>query len=250
MIDVSVKDRVLEICINRPDAKNALTLAMYDAMTAALEQAEGSDDVRAVLFRGTDGVFTAGNDLQDFVQDPPLGEDTPVFRFLEKLVSFEKPIVAAVDGWAVGIGTTMLFHCDLVYASERAKFKMPFVDLALVPEAGSSLILPKMVGHQKAAEIFFFSKKISAEEAATIGFVNEVLDKDDLLERARKHAQKLTEYAPRSLRLTKKLLQQAQREELADAMKAEGDLFKELLQSPEFAEAVSAFFEKRKPNFG
>jgi enoyl-CoA hydratase/carnithine racemase len=250
MIEVTAEDRVLEICIERPEAKNALTLAMYDAMSDALEQAEQSDDIRVVLFRGSHGVFTSGNDLQDFIEDPPLGEDSPVFRFLQKIVSFPKPVVAAVDGWAVGIGTTMLFHCDLVYASKRARFKMPFVDLALVPEAGSSLILPRMLGHQKAAELLFFSKKISAEEGEKLGFINEVVDADDLLELARKRAKKLAELAPNSLRLTKRLLMDAHHYRLEDAMSAEGALFKELLQSPEFSEAVSAFFEKRKPDFG
>ena len=249
MIHVNLRDGVMKIQISRPAAKNAITLEMYDAMSDALERASAQASVRVVLFHGDQGIFTSGNDLNDFVDKPPSGEDSPVYRFLQALVSFEKPLVGAVDGWAVGIGTTMLLHCDLVYASTRAKFKMPFVELALVPEAGSSLILPRMMGHQKAAELLFFSQVISASKAESLGFVNEVLEPEELMERARERALAHTKLAPEALRLTKQLLCRPDLDTLKDTMRVEADLFIERLASPDLAEAIQAFFQKRPPNF-
>lgn len=251
MIEIQREGSTMEICINRPAAKNALTLEMYNTMTAALAQAEDDVATRAVLICGLPEVFTSGNDLKDFMQDPPTGLESPVYKFLEALVSFSKPLIAAVDGWAVGIGTTMLMHCDLVFATKRAKLKMPFVDLALVPEAGASLILPRMMGHQKAAELLFLSKVIDGEEAERLGLVNQVVSPEELLTEARACTEKLGRLAPESLRLTKMLLKRAQNEvaTLEGVMKQEGELFIERLASADMAEAVSAFFEKRQPKF-
>ena len=248
MIEISRDDDgVLEVQMCRPEAKNALTLEMYDELTAAFMRAADDDDVRAVLVRGAEGDFTSGNDLRDFMEDPPTGQDSPVYRFLEVLVGFAKPVVAAVDGWAIGIGTTMLLHCDLVYVSERARFQMPFVNLALVPEAGSSHILPKMIGHQRAAELLLFSQKFDAARAAEFGFVNEIVPPDQLFERARERARAITKLPPEAVRLTKMLLRRES--DLEEAMRQEGALFIERLRSPELAEAIQAFFEKRAPEF-
>ena len=249
MINVMLEDRILEIVIDRPDAKNALTVDMYDRLTEAFERARGDDDVRVVILRGEGRVFTAGNDLGDFIQNPPSGEDSPVFKFLRAVIEFPKPLIAAVDGWAVGVGTTVLFHCDLVYASDRAKFKMPFVDLAVVPEAGSSLILPRMIGHQKAAELLFFSETFDAGQAAGFGIVNDVFSSAELLEQVRARAARLVTKAPESLRQTKALLKACQSKSLDETMAAEAELFIARLASDEFKEAVSAFFDKRAPEF-
>lgn len=249
MINVTLNDRILEVVIERPDAKNALTVDMYDRLTDAFMQARDDDDVRVAVLRGAGGVFTAGNDLADFIQNPPTSEDSPVYRFLRAVIDFPKPLIAAVDGWAVGVGTTVLLHCDLVYASARAKFKMPFVDLAVVPEAGSSLILPRMLGHQKAAELLFFSETFNAEQAAEFGIVNDIFPADELIEQVRARAARLVTKAPESLRQTKALLKGCQSKSLDETMQVEAELFISRLASDEFKEAVSAFFEKRTPEF-
>lgn len=253
MIEVQRRGAVTELRINRPEAKNALTIEMYKMMTAAFEQAAEDEQTRAVMICGVDGLFTSGNDLKDFMEEPPEGFDSPVFQFLRTVVTYEKPIIAAVDGWAVGIGTTILMHCDLVYASNRARFKMPFVDLALVPEAGASMILPLMMGHQKAMELLLLSKAFGADEAMRGGLVNEVCEPEALLETARSCADRVADLPPESVRLTKMLLKRTQHQpgsrDLMQVMEEEGGLFIERLGSPEFAEAMSAFFEKRKPDF-
>ncbi len=248
-IATQVHGRVMEITIARPEAKNALTLEMYEALSAAFDVASGDRNVRALLVRGADGVFTAGNDLKDFMETPPTGEDSPVFQFLSRLLTFEKPLIAAVDGHAVGIGTTMLFHCDLVYSSDRAKFKLPFVNLALVPEAGSSLILERMVGHQLASELLLLGETFGPERAQRIGFVNEVLPGEDVYAHALSRARQVAKRPPEAVRLTKKLLKGIERDRLEEVMKAESAFFIERLASPELTEAVAAFFEKREPQF-
>jgi enoyl-CoA hydratase/carnithine racemase len=241
--------RVMEITIARPAARNALTLEMYDAMSAAFDAASEDEGVRVLLVRGAEGVFTAGNDLKDFMVSPPSGEDSPVFGFLHRLLTFAKPLVAAVDGHAVGIGTTMLFHCDLVYCSDRAKFKLPFVNLALVPEAGSSLILERMVGHQLASELLLLGETFGPELARRVGFVNATLEGDAVYAHAMERAHELARRPPEAVRLTKQLLKGIERERLEEVMKAEAAFFVERLASPELAEAISAFFEKREPQF-
>ena len=238
---------VLHIALDRPEKKNAITRAMYAAMADALGAAAGTPAVRAVVLGGNGGVFTAGNDLGDFMQDPPAGEDAPVFRFLRAVSTFPKPLIAAVEGPAVGIGTTVLLHCDLAYAAPSARFKMPFVDLGLVPEAASSLLLPEIVGRMRAAEWLLFGEAFSAEDAYAAGLVNEVVG--DPLARALERAQTLAAKPPEGVRLTKAFLRRAGEAAVEETISFEGRHFVERLGSPEAQEAFTAFFEKRAPDF-
>lgn len=240
---------VMELRFERPEAKNALTLAMYEALVEGLEAASADASVRVVVLRGAGGNFTSGNDLNDFAQNPPVDESSPVFRFLQALIGFEKPIVAGVEGFAIGIGTTMLMHCDLVYAAQTARFQLPFVNLALVPEAGSSLVLPRMLGHQKAAELLFFGERFGAVEAKGFGLVNEVYAPEEFEAELALRVGKLAEQPPAALRETKRLMRSHDAEALQAALRAEAAVFAARLRTPEFSEALSAFFEKRKPRF-
>lgn len=247
---VSKHDGWVEIAFNRPAVKNALNLAMYEAATAALHEAAADNATRVVIFRGEGGSFTSGNDLNDFIQNPPTDEHSPVFRFLRALVEFEKPLIAAVEGHAVGIGTTMLLHCDLAYAAAGARFQLPFVNLALVPEAGASLILPAMIGQRHAAELLLLGERFSPEEAQRAGIINAVLpDSDALLAHARERAAKLARLAPSAVRESKRLMKAHSKEAVWEVMKIEAAVFSSRLQSPELAEAVSSFFERRQPDF-
>ena len=252
-IKTTETEGILEITIDRATKKNALTLAMYDALAAALARATADLAIRVVLVRGGVGEganFTSGNDLNDFMRAPPTGDESPVARFLEALRTFDKPLVAAVAGHAIGIGTTMLFHCDLVYAAEDARFQLPFVNLALVPEAASSFLLPRLVGHARAAELLFFGEPFDAKAAREFGIVNAVVPRDALLPEARKRAQLLATKPPVALRETKRLMKQPLADETKARMRAEGAVFVQRLASPELAEAITAFFEKRPPKFG
>ncbi len=248
-----IKDRILTVTFNRPEKKNALTHAMYAKIADALENAEVNDDVRAVLFKANGDGFTAGNDLMDFQQAGAHDEGDvtamPVARVLAAFAKAEKPYVAAVNGVAVGIGLTMLLHCDLVYVAEGATIQAPFVDLALVPEAASSLLLPRLVGHVKAAEIFMLGKKVTAEEAVHMGMANASCSLEELLPIAEKSAALLASKAPRSLQMTKRLMR-GDKDILGDKMKEENIYFGEQLKSPEVMEAIMAFMQKRPPNFG
>lgn len=231
----------------RPAKKNALTIAMYERLNAALAEAAKDPAIKAVIFGSTSEVFTAGNDLGDFMGNPPSGEDSPVFRFITALATFEKPMIAAVDGKGVGLGLTLLLHCDFVYCTERTSLVTPFVNLGLVPEAASSLLLPKLVGHARAAEILLLCEPIDGKKAHAWGLVNEVLAPDQLMPKALETARKLAEKPPRALALSKALLKDTAM--VKERMGKEGALFVEQLASPEVAEAITAFFEKRKPNF-
>ena len=244
-----LSENVLTIAFNRPEKKNALTMAMYDAFLEQLDRADADPQIRAILWRGEGGVFTAGNDLGDFMKNPPSSMDSPVGRVLAKMPQLTKPIVAAVDGPAVGIGTTLLMHCDLVYCSSRAKFKLPFVPLGLCPEAGSSYLLPRLAGRAKATELLLLGDAFGADTAKEIGLVNEVLEPEGLDARAREIAVKLAKLPPASVRLTKSLIGRAHLDMLQAAMQREGDQFLTRLRSPEAAEAMQAFFEKRAPDF-
>jgi enoyl-CoA hydratase/carnithine racemase len=239
---------VLSIAMNRPDKKNALTHAMYAAMAEALERAEREAAIRVALITGTGDAFTAGNDLGDFMSAPPQGEDAPVFRFLRAIASASKPIVAAVNGLAVGVGTTMLLHCDLVYAARSATFTAPFVNLALVPEAASSLLLPQRIGHAKAAELFLLGAKLDAAGAEAAGLVAAVFDDAALLAEATARAKALAAKAPNAVRLTKALMKR-QPEPVAARMAEEARHFGAQLASPEVREAITAFMQKRAPDF-
>ncbi len=243
------RDGVLCIEIDRPEKKNALTAAMYQGMADAIKSAEADAKVRVVLIHGKPDVFTAGNDLQDFLDNPPRDDARPVFQFLYGISRAQKPIVAAVAGVAVGIGTTMLLHCDLVYAAPNARLQLPFVNLGLVPEAASSLLLPALVGYQRAAELLMLGEPFDAHKAREIGLITDVVPADRLFDTAMAQARKLVEKPAASLRLTKQLLKQAQAEAVAQRIKLESDHFGVRLASPEAKEAFSAFLEKRKPNF-
>jgi len=249
LIQTDLSDRVLTIRINRPAKKNALTLAMYEGLTAALNRASTDDEVRAVLITGGPACFTAGNDLMDFLNAPPTSADSPVVQFLPTLRAFTKPLVAAVCGVAIGIGTTLLLHCDLAYAGRNARFHLPFVDLGLVPEAGSSLLLPQMLGQRRAAELLMLAEPFGPEQALAMGFVNGVFEPEEVEEVARSKALLLAAKAPTALCETKRLMKAAQADLMAKTMDAELAVFGAQLQGPEAAEALQAFFEKRKPDF-
>jgi len=246
-IEVDVQDRVLTIRMNRPEKKNALTRQMYSAMTAALHRADGEATVRAILIMGSADCFTAGNDLQDFASASP-GEPSVALEYLKKLAETSKPVLAAVAGAAIGIGTTMLLHCDLAYAASGARFQLPFVNLGLCPEAASSLILPELMGHHRAAELLFFGEPFSADVAHELGIVNQIFPEQELLQSAVTRAQQLVQKPPSALRATKALLKRNSRA-MIDAMNSESEQFAALLQGPEAKEAFSAFLQRRKPDF-
>ena len=248
-IIVQRHQQVMEIGFNRPDRKNALTVAMYETIVAAMDEARDDPQLRVVVFSGTAECFTSGNDVGDFMNNPPVDENSPVIRFLHALATFPKILVAAVNGPAVGVGTTMLLHCDLVYAGANARFQMPFVNLALVPEAGSSLLLPQLCGHRRAAELLLLGEAFNSDTAREIGLINEVCDDRATRERALERASQIASRAPEAVRLTKALLVEGRSQPLLERMALEGGHFGERLQSPEASEAFTAFFEKREPDF-
>jgi enoyl-CoA hydratase/carnithine racemase len=239
---------VLIIRLNRADKKNALTRGMYTAMADAIERAQQDPAIKVLLYTGSGGVFTAGNDLHDFLENPPSGPDSPVNRFIANMVATDVPIVAAVDGVAVGIGTTMLLHFDQVFAAERTRFSLPFINLALVPEAGSSMLLVEACGYHKAAELLMLGEPFTARQALDYGIVSRLCGEDELMQTALAAAHKLAAKPKAALRATKRLLRRA-REPLADRVRAEAELFARGLESPAAKEAMNAFLEKRKPDF-
>ena len=240
---------IQRIRMNRPEKKNALTTAMYTAFAEAIRAADGDAGVRVILIEGAGDAFTAGNDLQDFLAHAPQGGPRPVLDFLQVFSHAAKPIVAAVHGVAVGVGTTMLAHCDLVYAAEGARFSMPFVNLGLCPENASSFLLPSICGYQRAAELLMFGEPFDAAKAREVGLVNAVVPLAELGATAAAAAQKLAGKPPASLRLTKRLLRRAWLPEIEAALAEESKAFAERLSSPEAKEAFTAFFEKRAPDF-
>ena len=243
------REHILRIKINRPQKKNALTIAMYAAMADAIIQADEDNDIRVVFLQGTTECFTAGNDLQDFKDYRPDGEVRAANPFLVAISRAQKPMVAAVGGIAVGVGTTMLLHFDLVYAGESTQFRLPFVNLGLCPEAASSFLLPRLIGHQHASELLLFGEPFSVTKAREIGLVNAVYPDAELIDTAYAQAQKLALQPPASVRLTKALLKRSISGNIADTMAEEMKYFSERLGSAECAEALSAFFERRKPDF-
>jgi len=247
-VSVEVTDRILSVRMDRPEKKNALTRAMYIAMTEALRQAEANSAVRVIFITGTGDSFTAGNDLVDFANAAP-GETSPAIAFLQTLAAAQKPVVAAVNGMAIGIGTTLLLHCDLVYAASSARFQLPFVNLGLCPEAASSFILPQMMGHHRAAELLFLGGPFGAGTARELGIVNEVYADRELLTEAKSKAAQLAEKPPTALRTTKALLKHTTANARAEAMEREAKQFSTLLQGPEAREAMTAFMQRRKPDF-
>lgn len=246
---VTDEGRVRIIRMNRPEKKNALTQAMYAAMADAIARAEADDHVRVLLLTGAESVFSAGNDIGDFASNFSLDESSPVSRFLHGLAAAEKPIVAAVNGPAIGIGTTMLLHCDLVYCGRGARFQLPFVNLGLVPEAGSSLILTAMLGHQRAAALLLLGDPFDAETARESGIVNAIVADGEVLAHALAVAHTLAAKPPAALRLSKQLMKRWGGEALQAAMREEAAVFAQQLHAPEAAEAMQAFMERRKPDF-
>ncbi|WP_119153804.1 enoyl-CoA hydratase [Caldimonas tepidiphila] len=248
-IKTAVLDGVLTIEIARPEKKNALTMAMYQAMADALKGANADAAVRAVLITGQPGIFTSGNDLEDFLQSPPRGPDFPVYQFMQALTTCEKPVVAAVTGAAIGIGTTMLLHCDLVYTSDEARFAMPFTGLGLVPEFASSVLLPLRAGYVRAAEKLLLGDPFGAEDALEMRLVNAILPAGEVVAQARRMAERFNALPATAVRESKQLLRRGQAQLVQEAMAAEGDVFVQRLRSPEAREAFQAFFDKRKPDF-
>ncbi|MBA1148249.1 enoyl-CoA hydratase [Ectothiorhodospiraceae bacterium WFHF3C12] len=244
-----IADGIMTVRFNRPEKKNALTQTMYGTVAEALQSADERDDVRVILLTGGGDCFTAGNDLNDFLNNPPRGEDTPVSRFLKGLTRTRTPIVAAVNGVAVGVGTTMLLHCDLVYAGEGATLHMPFVNLGLVPEAGSSLLLPALIGQQRAAELLMLGEPFDAATAERYGIVNRVCADAETESVAQGVAARLAAKPPEALRQTKDLLRHGQGERLRERMQLESGHFTERLKSPEAREAMQAIMERRQPDF-
>jgi enoyl-CoA hydratase/carnithine racemase len=242
-------EKILRITINRPEKKNALNWDMSVAMADATNQANDDGEVRVIFLHGSADCFTAGADLQGFKDYKPDGKPRPANPFLVAISQAKKPIVAAVGGPAIGVGTTMLLHFDLVYAGEGAKFRMPFVNLGLCPEAASSFLLPKLIGHQHASELLLLGEPFSAAKALEIGLVNAVYPDSELIDRAYEQANKLAQQPPASVRLTKSLLKRSISSYVADTMTEEAKHFTERLGSAECKEAVSAFYERRKPDF-
>lgn len=240
---------VTTITLNRVDKKNSITSDMYGAMADALAQAEADAAVRVVLLQGHETIFSAGNDIGDFLNKPPAGKDSPVFRFLRGIASFPKPVVASVCGPAVGIGTTMLFHCDLVYAGDNAAFSMPFVNLGLCPEAASSLLVPQMLGYHRAAEALLLGEPFFAEAALEVGLVNRVVPPTEANGIAQAQARKLAAKPITSLVETKRLMKKGQAQQVLAQMDEEGASFGRMLREPAAREAFTAFMEKRKPDF-
>jgi enoyl-CoA hydratase/carnithine racemase len=240
---------ILTLCINRPDKKNALNLAMYQALADGLREADSDDAVRVILIAGSQECFTSGNDLADFIGAPQAGPESPVMQFLIALSSARKPVVAAVNGAALGIGVTMLLHCDLVYAGRGATFQMPFVNLGLCPEAGSTLLLPRIMGHQRAAELLLLGGAFSADKACAVGIVTAVCPDQEVPATARSCALKLAAQPAAALRLTKNLLKRDYAGPLRETIAEEGRQFQARLKSPEAAEAFQAFMQRRKPDF-
>jgi enoyl-CoA hydratase/carnithine racemase len=235
--------------IARPQKKNAITHEMYEAMTAAVLAAENDPQARALLIIGQPEAFTAGNDLEDFMLRPPRDRNAPVYRFMRALAACEKPVVAAVTGLAVGIGTTLLLHCDLVYLSEDAQLSMPFVRLGLVPEFASSFLLPQLVGRARAAGKLLLGEPMTAREADACGLATAVLPASEVIAHARRMAERFNALPPAAVRATKRLMCAPWRERASEALDAEADVFLERLASAEAGEAFAAFLAKRKPDF-
>ena len=243
-------DSVLTLTMHRPDKKNALTQAMYGAMADAISAAQDDESIRAVVVQGSEQCFTSGNDVGDFLNAPASGSNSPVYRFLKAICHAKKPLIAAVNGPAVGVGTTMLLHCDLIYVAQDARLKMPFVNLGLCPEAGSSFLLPRLLGHPRTAELLLLGEEISGQRAVEFGLANQALPAGQpVLEAARSAARRIAEQPPGSIQLTKELIKRGVTDVASQVMDHEGSYFSKLLAGPEAREALAAFMEKRKPVF-
>jgi len=240
---------ILRVTLNRPAKKNAMTSAMYNAQADAFKEAAKDDGVRVVLWNANGDSFSAGNDIEDFLKNPPGPGESPQAKLANALLNLHKPLVAAVQGAAIGGGTTLLTHCDFVFAGESARFQLPFVNLGLVPEFGSSWSLPARSGHIRAAELILLGQPFDAKVAAEIGLVTRVVPDEKLLATATETAEKLAAKPPGALQACKRLMKHSQREQIAQAIKVENEEFALRVRSAEAKEAFTAFLEKRKPDF-
>ena len=252
-IRTEVDGPLLWIRIDRAAKRNALTSAMYGKLAAVLDEADRTASVRTVVITGFNGtehdMFSSGNDLADFLANPPKDESSNTVQFLKALARFSKPLVAAVSGPAVGIGMTLLLHCDMVFAADNARFQMPFTSLGVVPEAGSTQLLARSVGHVKASELLLLGEPFSAEQALAWGLINAVASATEVEELARSRALKLAAQPAAALRATKALIRSSRNADLDTVIVNEMKIFAQRLTSPEAQEAVSAFLQKRKPDF-
>jgi len=248
LVRIDLQEGICIIQFTRPGKKNALNSEMYTAIIGALRSADDDDRIRVIVITGTQDCFTSGNDLADFLASPRAGEAPPAMVFLTAISEARKPIVAAVQGTAVGVGVTMLLHCDLVFAGRSALFRMPFVNLGLCPEAGSTLLLPRMMGHQRAAELLLLGEPFTAEKAREVGIVNSVFPDDEVIEMSMAKARQLAKQPPAAVRLAKSLLKREYAASLRETIAYEGKHFRDLLKSPEAMEALKAFMERRKPD--
>jgi enoyl-CoA hydratase/carnithine racemase len=242
-------ESILRIQLNRPEKKNAMTSNMYVTLAELLDAAANDEQIRVALWHGAGDSFCAGNDVADFLNSPPASGDSPQARLMKALVNFDKPLVAAVHGATIGGGTTMLTHCDFVYAGESAKFQLPFVNLGVVPEFGSSYSIPAWTGHIRASELFLLGLPFGATRAAELGIVTRVVPDRELLATATAIAQQLAAKPAGALQASKRLLKRTAREQLEQAMRVENEVFAKLVRSADAKEAMSAFLEKRPPNF-
>ena len=251
MSDILIENSegVTTITLNRLARKNAITASMYADLAQAVIAAGADTACRVLLFQGHETIFSAGNDIEDFLNNPPATEEASVFAFLRAISTCEKPVMAAVCGPAVGIGATLLLHCDLVYAGDNAAFSMPFVNLGLVPEAASSLLVPQLMGYHRAAEVLLMGEPFMAEAALEVGFVNRVVAPTETNTYARTQALKLAKKPLTSLIATKRLLKAPTQAQVQQVMVAESKLFGPMLQGPAAREAFGAFVEKRRPDF-
>ncbi len=248
-IKTATMNGVATIEIARPEKKNALTATMYAQMAVALDAAKADAAVRAVLITGQPGIFTSGNDIDDFMKRPPGSIESPAFVFMKALIGCDKPVIAAVTGAAVGIGTTMLLHCDFVYVSDEARLAMPFVSLGLVPEFASSLIVPQLMGNARASEKLLLGEPFTGADAVECGIANAVLPAGEVVSHARRIAERFNALPPGAVRDTKTLLRRGRSQAALETIAVEAGMFGERLRSPEAKEAFSAFFQKRKPDF-
>jgi enoyl-CoA hydratase/carnithine racemase len=249
-IIVERSDTILRIELNRPAKKNAMTASMYATLADVFNNADKDQSTRVVLWHGAGDSFCAGNDVEDFLKNPPGPGESPQARLMKALIDFDKPLIAAVQGAAIGGGTTMLLHCDFVYAGESAKFQMPFVNLAVVPEFGSSYALPARIGYIRAAELILLGLPFDARRAADLGLATQIVPDQNLLPTATETAQKLATKAPDALRACKRLLKLSFRNQIKAATKAENEEFSAQVRSEDAKEALTAFLEKRPPHFG
>jgi enoyl-CoA hydratase/carnithine racemase len=242
-------ESILRVVLNRPAKKNAMTSGMYVTLADVFNDAARDERIRVVLWHGAGDSFCAGNDVEDFLKNPPGPGESPQARLMNALIDFDKPLIAVVQGPAIGGGTTMLTHCDFVFAAEGAKFQMPFINLAVVPEFGSSFLVPARIGHIRAAELILLGLPFDAKRAADLGFVTQVVSDQNLLATATETARKLAAKPAGALQASKRLMKRSFREQIKAAMKAENEEFSAQVRSEDAKEALTAFLEKRRPDF-